>query len=424
MKSSTLQLAALGGTPVFPLPLHVGQPNMTSHAQLLADLEDVLKSGWLTNHGPRVRAFEDAVCRVSGARHCIAVCNATTALQIAARALRLTGEVILPAFTFIATAHAMEWIGLTPVFADVDETTHTIDPASAAACISSRTSAIVPVHLWGNVCDTDGLSQLAGRHGLRILFDSSHAFGCRQHGVAVGSFGDAEVFSFHATKLVHSIEGGAIVTNNDELAERCRRLRAFGITGLTEVSDAGINGKMHELSAAAGLRSLEALPQILTANYHNRILYEHSLRNISGVHLQPCPDGLDGNWQYVVARVNETEFGLSRDVLIALLRAEGIFVRSYFAPGCHRSAPYVNDPLRRHLKVALPVTEQLVESVLQFPTGLAIEGEDILRIGSLVRFIGQNSAEIRRQIGLRFGQLMFHEADPARPRDSSLREAG
>ncbi len=424
MKNSTLQLAAFGGSPVFRRPLHVGQPNQTSHEQLLSDLHDVLRSGCLTNHGPRVKAFEAAVCRVSGTRNCVAVCNATTALQIAARAMGLTGEVILPAFTFIATAHAMEWIGLTPVFADVDESTHTLNPASTEACISPRTSAIVPVHLWGNVCSITALSKLAEKHSLRLLFDSSHAFGCRQSGVAVGNFGDAEVFSFHATKLVHSIEGGAILTNNDELAERCRRLRAFGITGLSEVSDVGINGKMHEMSAAVGLRSLEALPKILAASQRNRSLYELCLRDVDGIRLLATPDDLDGNWQYIVAEVDEERFGLSRDLLVSVLRCEGIFARSYFSPGCHRSAPYADQPTGRHVRVPLTVTERLLRTVMQFPTGLSIGAEDILRIGSLVRFIQQNSSEIRRQHSLRFGQLSYHDADPARPRDSALREAG
>lgn len=424
MKSSVPQLAAFGGRPLFPQPLHVGQPVITDHELLLSDLDRVLRSGQLTNHGPQVRAFEEAVCGVAGTRHCIALCNATTALQVAARALQLTGELIMPSFTFIATAHAMEWIGLTPVFADVDPLTHTLDPDSVAACVTPRTSAILPVHLWGHVCDPAELTQVATRHGLRLLFDASHAFGCRRAGTPAGGLGDAEVFSFHATKFVHSVEGGAIVTNSDALAERCRRLRGFGITGLQEVSDIGTNGKMHELSAATGLRSIAAMPELLRRNHENRAVYAEWISAVPGLKLLPRPSAVDTNAQYVVAVVDEDQFGLSRDQLVAILRSEGVFVRSYFTPGCHRAVPYADAPPDRHMRVPLPVTEQLLRSVMQFPTGRSVAPADIERIGALLQSICASSGEIRRRLATGFGRIVWHPADPARPRDNALREAG
>jgi dTDP-4-amino-4,6-dideoxygalactose transaminase len=424
MKTSVFQLAAFGGVPLYDIPLHVGQPNMPHRESLLSEIEEVLNSGILTNHGPRVRAFEDAVCSEAGTRHCIAVCNATTALQIAAKAMRLRGEVIMPAFTFIATAHAMEWIGLTPVFADVDPLTHTLDPESAASCITSETTAILPVHLWGNVCDVPGLAAVASEHNLRLLFDSSHAFGCRLNGQRVGGFGDAEVFSFHATKFVNSFEGGAIVTNNDELAERCRRLRGFGITDLTEVSDVGINGKMHEISAAAGLVSIASLPEILAANHRNRIQYSEQLRDLPGIRLLAVSENLESNLQYVVVLVDETVLGISRDQLVGLLRAEGVFVRSYFVPGCHRSVPYTNSAGNRHQRIPLPVTESLLGSVMQLPTGMAVQSDDICILSDLLNFVVQNRAEIRRQLMVRSGRICAHASDPSKPRDQKLREAG
>lgn len=240
----------------------------------------------------------------------------------------------------------------------------------------------------------------------------------------MGVFGDAEVFSFHATKFVHAVEGGAIVTNSDDLADRCRRLRAFGISGLTEVSDAGINGKMHELSAAAGLRSIASLPEILSANQRNRQLYERVVSHLNGIRLLACPDGTETNSQYVVAVIDESHFGLSRDQLVALLRAEGVFARSYFMPGCHRSSPYRDAAPGIHQRVPLPVTERLLQKVLQLPTGLATTAEDILRIGGLISFAHRNATEIRRQYSLRMGRTRFHEADPSGTHDSSLREAG
>lgn len=419
MKTSVPQLAAFGGSPEFGRPLHVGQPNLADADVLAEDLVQVLRSGYLTNNGPRVREFESLICRTTGVRNCVAVCNATTALQIAARAMNLTGEVIVPSFTFIATAHAMNWIGLEPVFADVDPESHTLDPISVVRCISPRTSAIVPVHLWGNACSVDVLKSIASEYGLKLLYDSSHAFGCSLNGQSIGNFGDAEVFSFHATKFVHSVEGGAIVTNDDALADRCRKLRAFGITGLTEISDIGINGKMNELSAAVGIRSVLHLSEIQKANEANRKLYQQMLQGIPGLALLPISDSVQSNCQYIVLTINPALFGLSRDETVSLLRSEGIFARSYFCPGCHRAEPYRSQPLR----TTLPVTEQLLNSVMQLPNGLSIRASDILRVGKILQMIHQESGDIRKQLLLRHGICNPHPLDPAR-QEISLKEAG
>jgi dTDP-4-amino-4,6-dideoxygalactose transaminase len=421
VKTTTHQLAAFGGTPMLERPIHVGQPTILNPDRLLQRFADVLRSGHLTNHGPQVREFEETVAALVQTRHCIAVCNATTALQIVARAMDLTGEVIVPAFTFIASAHALEWIGLTPIFADVDPITHTLDVASVERCVTDKTSAILGVHVWGHLCPAASLQELANHHKLRLIFDACHAFGCSSFGQPAGNFGDAEVFSFHATKFVHSFEGGVITTNNDELASRCRRLRAFGITGLTEVSDAGINGKMHELSAAAGLHSLECLPEILLANIQNREIWAAELNGIPGLSMIPIPVGNDSNCQYVVAAIDEHSFGLHRDQLVSLLRSEGLFVRSYFAPGCHRSEPYHRVP--RHTPVPLPVTDLLTETVLQFPTGPGVDRLMIQRSGDLARLIRSNVDEIRHRWQAVDGAIQCHPMDPVR-RPARLREAG
>lgn len=421
MKTSAFELAVFGGSPLFARPLHVGQPVLLNPQEMLTDFDRVLHSGQLTNNGPRLKDFEAAVCRVTATRHCIATCNATIALQIAARALKLTGEVIMPAFTFIATAHAMEWIGLEPVFADVDAHTHTLNPDSVASCITSRTSAVLPVHLWGHVCRTDELRTLCVSRGLRLLYDSSHAFGCQHNGIPVGSFGDAEVFSFHATKFVHAFEGGAIVTNDDQLAERCRRLRAFGICGLTEISDVGTNGKMHELSAVAGLHSIATMSQRIVANAEHRQTYAGQCHEVPGLSLLSIPDGDVSNGQYLVVEVDETVLGLTRDQLVSILRAEGVFARSYFSPGCHRAEPY-RSAVFRHVRVPLPVTESLASSVLQLPTGPSVSTNDILTMGRLLKFIHRCSSDIRQMWVASEGRQGFHAADPARPADIGLRD--
>lgn len=410
MKTNVNQLAALGGVPLFETPLHVGAPNLIDPAAIAADLQAVLQSGYLTNNGPRVREFEARITDITQTRHCIATCNATIALQIAARAMNLTGEVIMPSFTFIATAHAMEWIGLTPVFADVDPRTHTMCPESAARCVTSRTSALLPVHLWGYGCHTEALQQLATQHGLMLLYDASHAFSCSHQGKSIGGFGAAEVFSFHATKFAHSAEGGAIVTNDDELAERCRRLRSFGFTGLTEVSDVGTNGKMNELCAAVGLRSLLSLNELQGRNHENRGLYTGLLQRIRGLQLFGSDRAATGNSQYLVVSV-EPDFGLSRDELVQLLRADGITARAYFNPGCHRSQPYLQHAV--HHPVALPVTEQLSETILQLPTNSNVSADDIHSVCEFLAFVQGNVADIRRLLDLRNGRMIGHEQDPA-----------
>ena len=433
MKSSPFQLAAFGGAPAFRKPLHVGQPILINPETMLADIDSVMRSGQLTNNGPRLQEFEVAIARVCRTKHAIATCNATIALQIAARALRLSGEVIVPAFTFIATAHALEWIGLDPVFADVDPHPHTLDLKSAEECITPRTSAILPVHLWGHVCRTQQLDELCRSRRLRLLYDSSHAFGCQQDGVPVGNFGDAEVFSFHATKFVHAFEGGAIVTNDDGVADRCRRLRAFGISGLTEISDVGTNGKMHELSAVAGLHSIATMSSRVAANRANRMVYACHCQSMNGLSLLSTPEGNESNGQYLVLTVDEQQFGLNRDQIVSLLRAEGVFARSYFSPGCHQAEPYRSADSGRHVRVPLDVTETLSKTVLQLPTGPALAPADAHKIGLLLRLLHQHAAEVRRLWSSSENCLQYHPSDPARPaitvrevvhRDTKLREAG
>ncbi|MCA9063442.1 MAG: DegT/DnrJ/EryC1/StrS family aminotransferase [Planctomycetaceae bacterium] len=422
MKSGVHQLAGFGGSPHFVNPLHVGGPNLPDVDELVEDLRNVLISGILTNNGPRVREFETAVANAAGVRNCVATCNATVALQIAARAMNLSGEVILPAFTFIATAHAMEWVGLTPVFADVDPLTHTLCPDSARRCIGPETTAIVPVHLWGHCCNTSEIRRIAHEANLKVLYDASHALGGHFEGTTIGSFGDAEVFSFHATKFIQSIEGGAIVTDDDELAGRCRRLRSFGFTGLTEVSDIGTNGKMNELSAAVGLRSVASLSQLKSINFRNRGIYQRLLRDIPGLQIVNCMQSLSGNSQYFVLRIDADRFGITRDDLVSLLRAEGVFARAYFSPGCHLSEPYCSS--RKHLRVPLPVTEDLTQTVMQLPTGSAVGIEQIQGVCGLIQFIHEHAIEVNRLLNQKAGIVKSHPHDPAAPPQPALREAG
>jgi dTDP-4-amino-4,6-dideoxygalactose transaminase len=369
--------------PLFAEPLHVGRPNIGDRQRLHSRFDDLICRRMLSNDGPFVKSLEAEVAAYLGVKHCLAVCNATIGLEIAIRALDLRGEVILPSFTFPATAHALAWLGATPVFCDVDPTTHNIDPEAAKRLITPHTTGIVGVHLWGNACDTDALASLADRHGLRLLYDAAHALGCAHRGQMIGNFGDAEVFSFHATKFVNSGEGGAIVTNNDLLAERMRRLRNFGLQG-QHVAEVGTNAKMSELSAAMGLTNFESREDFIATNRGNFFAYQAALADVPGVRLMPPAEQGHHNWQYIVVDIDSNEAGVSRDDVQAQLLAENVLAKRYFWPGCHRLPPYTQAGVQG---ASLPNTESLCDRLLQLPTGSAVSHQDIAKLGNFLRHL-------------------------------------
>ncbi len=394
-----VKLAIFGHPPAFDNPLHVGRPNLPDKRAILTRIAEVLDSGWLTNGGPCVVEFERRVAAEAGVKHSIATSNGTTALELAVRGLGLTGEVIVPAYTFIATAHALAWHGLRPVFCDVDAVTHTLDPEQVARLITPRTAAILGVHLWGRACDVAAIAAIARDRGIPLLFDAAHAFGCTYQGRPIGGFGACETFSFHATKFVHCAEGGAVVTNDDRLAERIRLLRNFGFAGHDRVASIGTNAKMSELSAAVGLTSIDNMATIVAINRQNYDAYRRCLRTLPGLKLAPRDARETSNYQYVVVEVDERTAGLTRDELLAVLSAENVLARRYFSPGCHRMEPYCSDPLA--VPRPLPVTERLADSVLALPTGLQLDESAVVRIGAIVARAIDHAAAIRRQLGRR-----------------------
>lgn len=387
------RLAILEGEPYFPEPLHVGRPNVGNTEALFQRIQGALDRKWLTNDGPLVRDFEERVADYLGVKHCLTTCNATVGLEIACRAAGLTGEVIVPSFTFVATAHALQWQGITPVFCDVEPVTHTIDPARVEELITPRTSGIVGVHVWGRACAVDELTAIAHRNNLALLFDAAHAFGCTYRQQRLGSFGDAEVFSFHATKFMNSCEGGAITTNDDAFAEKVRLMRNFGFSGVDNVVCMGTNGKMTEIAAAMGLTSLDSVDEFIAANERNYASYAEELERIPGLTLQRYSDCEQSNFQYVVVDVDTDQFGLSRDELVRVLLAENVLARRYFYPACHRMEPYRAMHLRSG--ATLPVTEELCTRLLQLPTGNNIDRADIGGIGEILRAAHRRAGAIR-----------------------------
>jgi dTDP-4-amino-4,6-dideoxygalactose transaminase len=342
-----------------------------------------------------VQALEREIGARLGVPHVVAVCNATIALEVMARALGLRGEVIVPSYTFVATAHALEWLGLTPVFADIDPATHNLDPAAVARAVTPRTTGILGVHLWGRPAPVADLQAIADRHGLALYFDAAHAFGCSLDGVPVGGFGRCEVFSFHATKFFNTFEGGAITTRDAALAARLRLMINFGFSGYDNVISAGTNGKMTEVCAAMGLTGLESLDAFVAANRRNYECYRRELDGMAGLSLLAYDPRQTPNYQYVVAEVGP-QFPLSRDDVVAVLQAENVLARRYFWPGCH-GMPYY----RERMPAAgerLPGTQAVAQGVVVLPTGSAVSEETVAAVAAIVRLAADNAPAVRRAL--------------------------
>lgn len=394
--SSSENLAILGGSPAFDHPLHVGRPNIGSKERLFQRFEEIYERRWLSNHGVCVQEFEERLKELLGVRHCIPICNATVALEIASRALDLSGEVIVPSFTFVASAHSLQWQGITPVFCDIDPVTHNLDPAEVEKLITPRTTGIMGVHLWGRPCDTEALDQIARKHGLKLMFDAAHAFGCAHNGRMIGGFGAAEVFSFHATKFINTGEGGAIATDDDELAAKIRLMKNFGFAGIDRVVYIGTNGKMDEFSAAMGLTNLESMPEYVAANRAHYRRYRELLSDLPGIEVIDYPDEGPHNYQYVILEIDETASKLSRDEFVTVLRAENVLARRYFHPGCHRMEPYATT--MPDVGQRLPNTERLCQRVLALPTGTAMTDDDVTTVCELIRTSITASEKVRARL--------------------------
>lgn len=390
-KTDIKELAIFGGKPVFDHKLHVGFPNIGDRKRLNERFNDILDRRWLSNNGPYVQEFERKIADFVGVRHCIAVCNATVGLEIAIRALELHGEVIVPSMTFIATAHALQWQEIAPVFCDIEPDTFTIDPHRVEELITPKTTGIMGVHLWGIACNVNKLKEIAERKKLRLIYDAAHAFGCSTKGRMVGAFGDAEVFSFHATKFLNTFEGGAIVTNNDDLASKIRLMKNFGFAGYDNVIYIGTNGKMSEVSAAMGITNLESIGEFVNINRSNYELYSKLLGDIPGLKLRGYDDSEKNNYQYIVVEIDSAVTQVTRDQFAKILWAENVLARRYFYPGCHRMEPY-----RSYFPMAgkvLPVTEKAAERIMVLPTGTGITLSDIEKICGIITFVVRNGKE-------------------------------
>jgi dTDP-4-amino-4,6-dideoxygalactose transaminase len=390
------KLAISGGEPLFKENFHIGFPNIGNRDKFIERINDILDRRWLTNNGQYVQELEKRIASMVGSKHCIAMSNGTVALEIAIRALGISGEVIIPSFTFIATAHSLQWQEITPVFCDIDPETHNIDPVKVEQMITPRTSAVIGVHVWGRPCNIEALTQIADKYKLKLLFDAAHAFGCSYKNRMIGSFGDAEIFSFHATKFINTFEGGAVVTNNDELAAKIRLMKNFGFAGYDNVIYIGTNGKMDEVAAAMGLTNIESMEHFISINFRN---YKHYIQELSGIPgIKPVlyDESEKCNYQYIILEIDEDITGIGRDRMIEILHAENILARRYFYPGCHQMEPYRSYFPHTHL--LLPNTIRLVQRVLSLPTGTNVETDDISKICQIIRLIVENAVELQAKL--------------------------
>jgi len=383
----------MGGRPTFDQPLFVASLAVGDRDHFLRRINKILDRKKFTNNGPYVRKFETAIANRIGVRHALAVCNGTIAIGITLKALSVKGEVILPAFNFVAASHLVLWQSLIPVLCDVDLTTHNLTSELVQPLITHQTSCILPVHLWGRPCDVSGLKDLAGKNHLSLLFDASHAFGCSLEGIPIGSFGDAEVFSFHATKIVHSFEGGIITTNDDRLSERIKSLRDFGFVDEELVSSVGINGKMTEVCAAMGLTTLESLEELMATNAKNYDLFALGLDDLQGINLIQYNQNEMNNFQYIILDIDDTRCDLTRDQVMSILRAENVIARRYFYPGLHRLVPYRS--LQENETGKFTNTEALSHRLLCLPTGNDVNADDIEKICDIVRAALKHATELK-----------------------------
>lgn len=364
--------AIAGGHPLFEERLPIVSPEGLPGEEFLRDVRKILSSRQLTN-ATFVRQFEEAAEQYLGVPHCVAVSSCTAGLVLTLQALGLEGEVILPSFTFHASAHSLIWNGLKPVFVDCDPETFCINPHAIKFQLSSKTAAILAVHLFGNPASIVELQTIASDASIPLIFDAAHAFGSDINGKRVGNFGVAEVFSFSPTKLLVASEGGMIATRDTELARKLRVARNYGDSGNYDPESAGLNARMSEFHAALALRGLCGLDARIHRRNQIRSHYERRLRTIPGLSFQHIAAGSHSSCKDFAILINEAVFGKSRDWLFDALEKENIQVRRYFYPPVHRQKLY------REMwdKRSLPVTESISENILNLPIYSTLSDEKV-----------------------------------------------
>ena len=362
-------------------PIYVTSPSLPPLEEFIPYLEKIWESKWLTNNGQFHQQFEAALAEYLGVKYVSFFTNGMLALQVGMQALQLTGEVITTPFTFVATTHAVHLHGCIPVFCDIEPDNFTLDPAKVESLITPRTTAIMPVHVYGNPCLHEPLRAIAKKHNLQLFYDAAHVFGVKQNGVSVSRCGDLSMLSFHATKVFNTLEGGALVTNDPALKQRIDSLRNFGFANEVTVTATGSNGKVDELRSAFGLLQLKYVDGEISKRRQVATFYREHLKDIPGIRILHDLPGVQHNYGYFPILVDAATYGMSRDALYDRLKSNGVFARRYFYPLCSHFPMYLNLPSANPEN--LPVAEKVAQQVLCLPIFADLEQSamtDIVRV--------------------------------------------
>lgn len=362
---------------------------ITVTSPLLPDLEEyyrllqqVWDSKWITNNGSFHRQLEKALAEYLKVPYVSLFTNGTLPLITALQALRITGEVITTPYSFVATTHALWWNGIKPVFVDIEPSTGNIDPNKIEAAITPKTTAIMPVHVYGKPCDTKAIKDIADKYGLKVIYDAAHAFGVEVNGESILNAGDMSTLSFHATKVYNTVEGGAMVMHDETTKKRIDYLKNFGFAGETTVVAPGINSKMDEMRSAYGLLNLRQVDAAIEARHQVAIQYRKALREVPGITFWDDIPGVKHNYSYFPIFVDAKEYGMTRDELYNKLKGQGVLGRRYFYPLISSFSTYRGLPSAT--KENLPIATKMAEKVICLPMHHLLTKEDIERILSLI----------------------------------------
>lgn len=354
-------------------------PNLDDFHEML---KEIWKSKWITNNGDFHKQLETELASYLKVSFLSLFTNGTLPLITALQAMRISGEVITTPYSFVATTHALWWNGITPVFVDIDPQTCNIDPNKIEAAITSRTSAIMPVHCYGRPCDTRAIQDIADKYGLKVIYDAAHAFGVEVDGRSILNEGDMSTLSFHATKVYNTIEGGALICHDEKTKQRIDYLKNFGFAGETTVVAPGINSKMDEIRAAYGLLNLRQVDSAIEARHQVAIKYREALKDVSGITFFDDIEGVRHNYSYFPIFVDEEKYGMSRDELYFKMREHNVYGRRYFYPLISTFSTYRG--LHSSHPDNLPVATRIANQVICLPMHHALSYEDIQRIIELI----------------------------------------
>lgn len=357
----------------------VTQSSMPSLEEYVEEIKPIFESKWLTNMGPKHNELQSKLEEYLKVKHMNLFTNGHMALYTAIKSLKLEGEVITTPFTFVSTTHAITQNGLTPVFCDIEQDTYTMDVSKIESLITDKTCAIVPVHVYGNVCNVEEIEKIAKKHNLKVIYDAAHAFGVKYKNIGIANFGDMSMFSFHATKVFNTIEGGGVVYKEERLEEKLNSLKNFGLTGKETVNEVAMNAKMNEFQAAMGLCNLRHVDEEISKRKKVVEEYRKRLSNIKGIKLSKIQENVQSNYAYFPV-VFEDDFGKTRDEIMNELAKNNIFARKYFYPLTSDFECYSNT----YASNETPVAKYISDRVLTLPLYADLPLEDVNRICDII----------------------------------------